>query len=685
MTQQTNKKPNMITLQNNYLSLSTLLDDSVKRLFKFSVISLQGSEGICEDFLYKIRLCSQERLSGRDVQQMIGSSATLCIAFSDLKLNKSHKYINGIIFRLTEIGLSKTPLMTDLWQYEIEMSSWFKKLDQIKECRIFQKGNNDSVSIAGELLREYGFHDFRFEVKNKIPAKTYSVLYNETIANYIKRLLLEDGIFWRYEHSENKHVLIFHDNSTALPEIPLENFAGLDAVKSFQKREQHIPTADITRSSYYWENQPVNKAKQKVDVKKGTLNHYEYIPNFQSKPDGEAIVSRLSTITAGEKQTYVGESTIRSFTAGCRFNLLAPALEEVDGNSFLLLDLRTEATQESFKNFFTAIPGKQTYYPEEYANIEIPRIYGPQTAIVVGEGGNGNVRTQEHGCVKVRFHWDHLAPADDQHTSAFIRIGMPGAGDRRGMIFIPRVGEEVVVNFEDGNPDKPVIIGSVYSRHNPPPLQPSSNPYSSIIKNSSDRDSNQLAFYDSPGQENLEIVAKKDMKIDVSNDCNIDAVNNINIKARSVFIVTKDTINVVAGNNIENMSLATIINLGLAAIMNTACANILDLALGIVFNKSGGLYSQLAGGIIANTSALGIVQASDNLIESTSQALLLNTASSVINSGSENIKTKAGLAILNSASEKINNESDKKTNKISLVSMSEAKNADVKGNTTIGP
>lgn len=675
----------MIPSQNNYLSLNTSLDASVKRHFKFNVISLRGSEGMCEDFFYKIRLCSQERLSDKDVQQLMGSSATLSIAFSDFKLNKNQKYINGIVFRLTEIGLSKTPLMTDIWQYEIELSSWFKKLDQMKECRIFQKGNNDSVSIAGELLREYGFHDFRFEVKNKLPAKSFSVLYNETVANYIKRILLEDGVFWRFEHSENKHVLAFHDDSRALPEIPIENIANLDAVKSFQKRAQHVPTADITRASYHWGNQAVKKAKQKIDVEKGILNHYEYIPNFISKADGETIVSRLSTKIAGEKETYIGESTIRNFTAGYRFDLFAPVLKEIDGNSFLLQHVRTEATQKSFKNIFTAIPGRQPYYPDEFADIETPRIYGPQTAMVVGEGGNGHVRTQEHGCVKVRFHWDHLAPKDDQHTSAFIRIGMPGAGERRGMIFVPRVGEEVVVNFEDGNPDKPLIIGSVYSRHNPPPLQPAGNPFSSTIRNSSDRDSNQLAFYDSPSQENLEIVAKKDMNIDVSNDCNIDAVNNINIKARSVFIVTKDTINVVAGNNIENMSLATIINLGLAAIMNTACANILDLALGIVYNKSGGLYSQLAGGIIANTSALGIVQASDNLIESTSQALLLNTASSVINSGSENVKTKAGLAILNSASEKINNESDKKTNKISLVSMSEAKNADVKGNTTIGP
>lgn len=662
-----------------------MLDASVKSQHKFNIISLRGNEGLCKDFVYTARLCCQERLSDGDVQKLVGSRATLSIAFSDVKLKKNQKNINGLVFRVTEIGLGKTPLMTDLWHYELELSSWFKKLDQVKECRIFQKRNNNSASIAGDLLREYGFYDFRFEVRNKLPTRSFSVLYNETVANYIKRILREDGIFWRYEHSETKHVLVFHDDSGALPEITEENLAIPDAVKRFRKKAQHIPTGAVTRASYHWNHQPVKKVKQKINVEKGTLHHYEYIPNFISQTEGETIVSRLSTKMAGEKEVYEGESTIRSLTAGYRFNLFAPVLKDIDGESFLPLNIRTEATQESFRNSFTAIPHKQPYYPDESADFETPVIYGPQTAMVVGEGGNGHIRTQEQGCVKVRFHWDHLTPAQDQHTSAYIRVGMPGAGNRKGMIFVPRIGEEVVVNFEDGNLDKPVIIGSVYSRHNPPPLKPAGNPFSSIIRNSPDRDSNQLAFYDSPDQENLEIVAKKDMNIDVSNDFNIDAVNNITIKARSVFLVTKDTINVVAGNNIENQSLATIINLGLAAVMNTACVNILDLALGVVLNKSGGLYSQLAGGIIANTSALGIVQASDSLIESTSQALLLNTASSVINSGSENVKTKAGLAILNSASERINNESDKKTNKISLVSVSEAKNADVKGKTTIGP
>ncbi|MCG8336156.1 MAG: type VI secretion system tip protein VgrG, partial [Proteobacteria bacterium] len=669
----------MTTKQDTYLSINTPLDETVKRGYKFQVISLQGSEGLCLDFVYKIRLCSPERLTVSDIEKLVGKRVTLGIGFSDHKLRKSQRYINGLVFKLTEIGLGKTPLMTDLWQYEIEVSSWFKTLNQIKECRIFQKGNNNSVSIVSELLREYGFQDFRFEINSSLPTRPYSVLYNESIANYVKRILLEDGIFWRYEHSENKHVLVFHDDSGTLPEIPVDNMAGLDAVKSFQKRSHHNPTRDFERASFNWLDQPVKKVKGKTAVEKGNLGHFEYIPNFQTKTDGEKIVSRLASKTANEKEIYEGESTVRMFASGYHFTLTAPALNDVNGKSFLLNTLEIEATQTSYKNTFTASPKKQLFYPAEDEGIEKPRILGPQTAIVVGEGGNDHVRTQEQGCVKVRFHWDHLSPADDKHTSAFIRIGMPGAGDHRGMLFVPRIGEEVVVDYEDGNPDKPLIIGSVYSRHNPPPIKPESNPYTSIIRNSSDKDSNQLTFYDNPGQENLELVAKKNMTIDVSNDFNIDAVNNINIKARSVFIVTKDTINVVAGNNIENTSLATIINLGLAAIMNTACANIMDLALGVVLSKSGGLYSQLAGGIIANTSVLGIEQASKNIVESTSQALLLNTASAVVNSGGGTVKTKAGLAILNNASEKIHNESDKKTNKISLVSMSESKNAAVKG------
>ncbi len=670
-------------MNHSYLTLQTRLDDTVKRDHKFSIQSLTGEEGICEEFSYKINVCSPERLTASDSEKLIGNKVTLNIAWSDSSSKRKTRYINGLVYGLTELGMSRAPHLPDIWQYEIDLSSWLKKLDFISDCRIFQKPNNNSIRIVSDILREYGFHDFRSEVSRKLVPRKYSVLYNESILNYIKRLLLEDGILWHYEHHENKHVLVLTANALDLPEIPLENMPRTDMVQSFRKKKSHLPVGSYSRASYRWENQQVKTIKKPVNYDTGKLHHFEYIPNFNGNEEGEEIVARYCTNLVGESGIYEGESTIRAFASGHRFTLTAPVLSDLNGKSFLLRKLKIEATQSKYRNCFTALPGTEGFFENELKGVKTPKVLGPQTAVVVGEGGNGHVRTQAEGCVKVRFHWDHYSPKDASHTSAYLRLTMPGAGERRGMLFVPKIGEEVVVDFENGNPDKPLIIGSVYSRHNPPPFKPNTQPFKSIIKNASAADSNQVVFNDNPGQENLEIIAKKDMTMAVSRDFNIDAVNNINIKAKSIVIVSKDSINVAAGKNIENTSLATIINLGLAAIMNTACVNILDLALGIVYNKSGGLVSQLAGGILANTSALGIKQASDNLIKNTSAALLLNTSPAVINSGDKSINTKAGLAILNSASEAISNESDKKTGD-ALVSMTEAKNAAVKGNTTMG-
>lgn len=262
---------------------------------------------------------------------------------------------------------------------------------------------------------------------------------------------------------------------------------------------------------------------------------------------------------------------------------------------------------------------------------------------------------------------------------------MPGAGLHKGFIFVPRTGEEVIVNFEDGNPDKPVIVGSVYSRHNPPPGDPTEKPFVSIIKNAVEKDANQLIFEDKPGDENLEFTAKGDMSIDVGKDCSIRVVNTINISARAIYIVTRDRVNIVAGKNIDNVSLATIINLALISHTNTAGKNMMDLALGMIMNKAGGLTTQTAGALIANTSALGIRQASENLINNISGVLLLNTAPALVNMAEKELTTTSGLAIINSGSESIVYESEKRSDKIKLISMTEATKTGIKGKTTIGP
>ncbi|MBU3914563.1 hypothetical protein KKA14_03430, partial [bacterium] len=219
----------------------TSLDSSVKRTNKFDIQYLGGEEGIREDFSYRLKISTLERLSDKEIHELIGGSLTVKIGFKDQKGVSRYRFINGIVYQLTELGMSRAPLTPEIWRYEVQLSSWMKKLEYVRDCRIFQKNGNTSMSIISDLLRELGFHDFKNEAGGDFPRRDYEVIYNETVSNFVRRLLQEDGVIWRFEHSENKHLLIFSLDSTALPEIEATSFGQLDAVKSFCEYTRHLP------------------------------------------------------------------------------------------------------------------------------------------------------------------------------------------------------------------------------------------------------------------------------------------------------------------------------------------------------------------------------------------------------------------------------------------------------------
>ncbi len=669
----------------SYLVLQTLLDNDVARNCKFSLHTFEGEEGICKDFSYQLHVSSLERLSADDINRLMGQTVTVKVAYKNRKNQVDFRYINGVVFELIEKGMNKAPLMPKIWQYVFQIGPWLKKLDFVTDCRIFQKDGKTSLDIITDLLIELGFRDFRNETRGALPFRNYTVLYNETISNFIRRLLQREGLIWRYEHTEKRHELVFYDNHDKIPEVPLHSEELADAVQSFNKLENHCPVKNSKMASYNWQNTPAINVSQLTGSKKGVLNYFDYAIDFKDRDEGEHKNRRFCTALKRDLRQYIGQSTIRSFSAGQQFTLFSPTVPDLTEKKYLLRDVKIKADATRYSNHFIAMPVKQEFLLMEDENVVKPKISGLQTAVVVGHDNDGKVKTDRLGRVKVRFHWDHHSPNDSNHTSAFIRVAMPGAGFRKGFLFVPRVGEEVLVKFIDGDPEKPMIIGSLYSRINPPPFKPNKQPFKSMIRNSSGNDSNQVMFDDKPEAENLELVAKKDMLIDVTNNLDINVVNNINITAKSIFIVDREKVRINAGNNIANTSMATIINMTAQNTTNTAVNNRMSLALGTVYRQAGGAVYSDAGVFLANTSAMGIRQTSERLVSNVSKALVTNTGAVIINNADETLETKSGLAILNNASENTFNKTDKKQNKIDLISSTESGGTLVKGKTTIGP
>lgn len=659
----------------NYLTIKTNLDDTVNRERKFYLHRIQGKEGICESFEYMLSISSQERLSDEEIQKLLGEPLTVRIGFLDRKYKPGYRSINGIACRLTESGCSRASSMPDIWRYEIEIGPWTKQLEMISDCRIFQKKGNTGMSVINEVLNELNLGDFKDRTGGGLPERELIVMYNESVGHFIRRLCLQDGIMWRFEHFEKAHKLVFFKDSTILPEIANEDCGLQDGVKLFCREWRHNPVRQLTLASYNPEHPPVKNVVQQTGIKSGLLQDFLYPAGFTKRAEGDDLIERKITALTGKMRKFRGESTMRAFASGYRFNLRAPMLPDMNGKIFLINELNIDATDETYTNRFTAVEAKKPFIVDCDKSVRKPEIVGTQTAVVVGAAGKGKVQTDKKGRVKVRFHWDHHAPENAAHTSAFVRVSQPATGSLRGFVFTPRIGEEVMVSFEDGDPEKPLIVGGLYSQDHPTPnveaadtladkimdlaglegdprhTTPDAQPYTGTIKSESDGNSNRITFTDRKEDEHLEIKASKDLNINVGHDLNIEVEDDI-------FIIA-DNENVNAAENVNTEAIGSIINATLGTMSNTAGSDIIHAALGGVFNIAGGLVSNMAGATITNTAILSVNNESGGPLSNTAGVLLANTSASGIINEAASIKNDGKQAVVNlSLADIINNAAD---------------------------
>ncbi|MCG8335234.1 MAG: type VI secretion system tip protein VgrG [Proteobacteria bacterium] len=622
----------------SYLTLSSTLDKTVKRSHKFNVQSVKGTEKLCDDFSFMIKVNTLEKITQKELQELIGDSVTVQFAFKDRKFQEGCRYLNGVVYQVKELGMSKAPHLPDIWRYEIEIGSWMRSLGLVSDCRIFQKSGNNGVKIVTELLKELGFTDIQNKTSGKFARKDYAVIYNEPLLNFIKRLLFDDGVTWFFDHTEKRHTLVLVDDTSKFTDLPVRLWGDGDHIKRFFRETSHTPVSSWQVSAYDWENPPVKCIQKRVGEKKAELNHFHFPGEFIQRNEGEILADRNKTAIKSHKTCYRGESNSRILAAGCVFQLHADTLPELHQQPFLIKSLHIEATSEQYKNSFEVYRAKEPYFSDQ-TDFQRPEIYGSQTATVVGEAGTGKINTDKMGRVKVRFHWDHHNPSSSSSTSAFIRVAGPCAGAQRGFVFTPRIGEEVTVSYENGNPDKPLITGSVYSNDRKPPKAASSKPYKSYIKTGSESDANYITFNDTPGSENFEINAKKDFNIVVGRDLDIEVEDDITLQVKKVNIIIRKDIKVQAGGSI--------INLTLKNANNTAGSNINNMALGGIINVAGGVVTNLAGCTLTNTAIFSVENTSAAAINGKAATLFANTALNAVGSSGPKVENDAGLAMTN--------------------------------------
>jgi len=497
---------------------------------KLRVVSFFGSEGISEMFRYNIDLAS---LDGEvDFDAVIGQPALLTIHGL-----KGKRYVHGIVSLFEQTG--KEGKWTR-YRAEVVPAIWI--LSRHYTCRIFQ--TQTIPDIIKKVLTDAGISSdqFRFSLKKTYKPRDYCVQYRESDLSFISRLMEQYGIFYLFEHAEDKDIMVIGNDPVV--HVPIQDPATViyhapgttgvsDQEHIFEYRfNREIRSGAVMLKDFDFKKPRLNLgAEQKVDGD-GKLEVYDYPGEYEAPDLGKDLAKvRLEEIQSTQK-VGSGQSDCRRFIPGYRFTLDKFSRTELN-REYLLIQLTHSGNQPQslgaegggsssdvmYENRFTCIPSDVSFRPLRLT--PRPMIAGPQTAVVVGPKGE-EIYTDEYGRVKVQFHWDRDGKQDEK-SSCWIRAAQIWAGTGWGAMFIPRIGQEVIVEFLEGDPDQPIITGRVYNGDNMPPYTLPAEKTKSTMKSNSSKGgggSNEFRFEDAKDSEEIYLHGQKDWTIVIENDKN---------------------------------------------------------------------------------------------------------------------------------------------------------------------
>jgi len=543
---------------------------------KLLLAGFAGQETISEPFHFMLELFSEDpAVNG---EQLLRTAATITLELP----SGGPRVIHGLISRFTQLNRQG-----DLTVYRAEVVPWLWFLSLSTDCKIFQ--DLSVLEIVEKVFKAHGFSDFQIKCSKSYAKREFCVQYRETHLDFVSRLLEQEGIFYFFEHSKSKHILTLADtNSTIQPcagqasarmVAAAGHAQGEDVVLAMQL-ENAVHTGKVTLRDYDY-LQPSLQLESSVSGK-GPAEAYDY-PGHYTKLDAGERYARLS-LEAHETwgQVVRGNSTCRAFMSGGRFDLkehFRAALNQ----TYTLVRVQHAGSQGGYgsgaggsleyHNSFTAVPYGVPFRPPHTA--KKPAVAGSQTAVVVGKSGE-EIWTDKHGRVKVQFYWDRDGKKNED-SSCWVRVATSWAGKNWGFIQIPRIGQEVIVDFLEGDPDRPIITGRVYNADQTPPYTLPGDQTQSGVKSRSSKGGgtdnfNELRFEDMKGSEQIIIHAEKDMDIEVENDCSqsvghddaIDIKNGqtISIGGNRTESVDKDEKITINGNRTESVGKNESIDIG---------------------------------------------------------------------------------------------------------------------------
>ena len=528
---------------------------------------MTGTEELGRLYSYSVLLVGEdENLAFED---LLGHDVTVTLELPE----GGERYFHGFVTDLTYVGRSRTHC-----QYRATVRPYLWFLTRTSDCRIFQQMT--VPDIVEQVLDDHGFTDIDNRLSGTYREWEYCVQYRETAFNFISRLLEQEGAYYYFQHEEGKHTLVLCDSPSAH-----ETVDGYDRVsytppsRATDVEEGRILAWEfsesvLTGACVMTDFDPLNPSSNLEVRVAGSRSHeksdmpvFDYPGEYVTAAEGETYVEARMQEIDSRFHVAQGMGRARGMASGALFTLRDYPLDSqnleylVTSARYTLVNPERESGRTSqepaFEMTFTAIPGDQRFAAAR--TTPKPSVPGPQTAFVTGPSGE-EIWTDEHGRVKVQFHWDRVG-AEDENTTCWLRVSEAWAGGQWGTQFLPRIGHEVIVDFLEGDPDRPLVTGRVYNAQNVPPYAlPDNKTQSGILsrstKEGSSPNANEIRFEDKVGEELVHLQGEKDFNSEVENDQTIHVMND-----RTRDVDNDETVQI-GGNRTESVGVDETITIG---------------------------------------------------------------------------------------------------------------------------
>jgi type VI secretion system secreted protein VgrG len=487
-----------------------------------------GGEELGRLFNYELQLHSLD--NAIDLNQLLGKPMCLSLQLD----GGGERHFHGIVARCSQ-NVDEGQFAS----YQATLRPWLWLLTRTSDCRIFQ--NLTIPQIIKQVFRDLGFSDFEDALSRPYREWEYCVQYRETSFDFVSRLMEQEGIYYFFRHEQGRHVLVLADAYGAHTSVP-----GYASVPYYPKNEQqrerdHIHdwhlAQEVQPGSLELNDYDFQRPSARIDVRSamprphtaGDYPLYDYPGTYVQSEDGEHYArTRIEALQTLHEQVELAGNA-RGLGPGHLFSLTGFSRQD-QNREYLIVGARYYISQESgetgggaasaqFGSSLTCIDAQQSYRP--LPNTHRPIVKGPQTALVVGPKGE-EIWTDQFGRVKVHFYWDRHDQSNE-NSSCWIRVSQSWAGKNWGSMQIPRIGQEVIVSFLEGDPDRPIITGRVYNAEQTVPYDLPENATQSGMKSRSSKGGtpanfNEIRMEDKKGAEQLYIHAERNQDIVVEVD-----------------------------------------------------------------------------------------------------------------------------------------------------------------------